>query len=613
MIEHGQHQPPDSIETLRRFQELRAFRGEPGRFWELYLDVLLEVSRTSAGVICLLDPQGQWRTLAHAPEGPEAQRHLRLFLDGIEEANHSCAAQGFAIMPRGDLILVGCKLLVDSQQTSCLYLASIPREREAGAYPLAQSLLASNDLYAHYRIHRSVGDSLLQKNQLAQVLDLSALLNSSDRFLAAAMTLCNELASRHGCQRASLGWIENGYARIKAISHTDHFEKKMDVVRSLEDAMEEAYEQDGDLVWPLSAGSRVVARAQETYARSQDSGHLATLLLRLGEEAVAVLCLERKGSGFDVQELHIVRVTLDQVARRLHDLHDRDRWFGARWADSARKRLSKVLGFEHTWLKAGALAAIFLATFSITVPVRYRVDAPALLRTDRIFYLTAPFDGYIDSVSVKPGDLVRSGQELLRLDRKDLLLQEADLLAETQTYEREMQKAQAAEDLAAIRINSAKLEQANARLSTTRYKLEKAVLRSEFDKAVVVEGDLEQKKGAPLRQGEELLKIARIENIYVEIDVEEDEIRNFGDTAFGEIALKSRPSETFPIRIERVNPSTIVKDKNNVFLVRARLDEVPDWFRPGMAGVAKIEAGRRTPWWIVSHRTIDFLRLKLWW
>lgn len=613
MIDNGTATFKPSVDALRRLQELRSFRGEPGAFWELYLATLLEITDAEAGVICMLDPQGEWRTLAHSPTGAQAQIHLRLFLDVIAESQLSCKAQGFAIFPKGERVIVGCGLLVDSQPLSCIFLASLPRREERVAYARAQALMASNDLYAHYRIHRSVGDSLLQKNQLAQILDLSSLLNASDRFLSAAMTFCNELASRHGCQRVSLGWIEHGYARIKAISHTDHFEKKMDVVRLLEDAMEEAYEQDGDLLWPVLSSSRSIVRAQEIYAKSQDSGHLATLLLRIGEESVAVACLERKASGFDIQELQLLRVSLDQVTRRLLDLHDQDRWFGARWADALRKRLAKVVGFEHTWIKAGILLAVFVTVFAVSVPIPYRVDSPALLRTDRIFYLTAPFDGYIDSVSVKPGDMVSSGQELLRLDRKTLLIEEADILAESQTYAREMQKAQAAEDLSAIRINSAKLEQATAKLNTTRYKLDRAILRSEFDRAVVVEGDLEQKKGAPLRQGEELLKIARIENIYAEIDVEESEIRNIVGSTTGEIALKSRPSETFKIQIERVNPSSTVKDKENVFLVRARLGRIPDWFRPGMVGVAKIDAGRRTPWWIVSHRTIDFLRLKLWW
>jgi hypothetical protein len=32
-----------------------------------------------------------------------------------------------------------------------------------------------------------------------------------------------------------------------------------------------------------------------------------------------------------------------------------------------------------------------------------------------------------------------------------------------------------------------------------------------------------------------------------------------------------------------------------------------------MTGVSKLNAGRRTLFWIISHRTLDFLRLKLWW
>jgi len=602
-----------SVPALRKLQELRSFRGEPTAFWNLYLDALLEIVNAPAGIVCLLDPLGEWRTLAHQPQGAAGHAHLRLFLEGIGDAHNSCKAQQFAIFPKGENVLIGCALVIDAQKTPCLFLASLPRREEPNAYGHVQALLASNDLYAHYLIHRSVGDSLLQKNQLAQILDLSVLINAQDHFLSTAMTFCNELASRHKCERVSLGWMEHGYARIKSISHTDHFERKMEVVRLLEDAMEEAYEQDCDLLWPTVSTARVVVRAQETYAKAQDAGHLATMLLRIGEEALAVISLERQADGFDEQELQILRISLDQVARRLEDLHQRDRWFGARWAEALRKRLEKTLGFEHTWIKAGVITGMLLAAFALLVPVPYRVDAPTLLRTDRIFYLTAPFEGFIDSVSVKPGDLVGKDQELLRLDRKDLLLQEADQQAESQNNLREIQKAQAAEDLASIRINSAKLEQTTAKLNTTRSRLEQSILRSSFDRAVVVEGTLEQKKGAPVRQGEELLKIARIENIYAEVDVDESELQNVLKSATGEIALKSRPSETFRVKIERINPSAVVKDKDNVFLVRALPDKVPDWFRPGMAGVAKIHAGHRTLWWIVSHRTIDFLRLKLWW
>jgi hypothetical protein len=32
-----------------------------------------------------------------------------------------------------------------------------------------------------------------------------------------------------------------------------------------------------------------------------------------------------------------------------------------------------------------------------------------------------------------------------------------------------------------------------------------------------------------------------------------------------------------------------------------------------MTGISKINGGRKTLLWIVSHRTVDFIRLKLWW
>ena len=616
MIENELSPGALSVDALRKLQELRAFQGEPLHFWSLYLEALQEIVHARAGVVCLLDNEGEWRTLAHSPEGADSQSqaYLKLFLEGIQEAHLSCKAQHFAILPRSESLVLACPLVLDAQQTTCLLLVCLDSSQEPHAYPLVQSLLAANDLYAHYRIQRSVEESLAQKSHLTQILDLSILIDADEKFLAAAMTLCNELASRYKCQRASLGWIENEYIRIKAISHTDNFERKMDVVRLLEDAMEEAYEQDCDLLWPTLETTRTVARSQEAYAKTQDSGHLATLLLRRGEEPIAACCLERMESGFDAQEIQLLRISLDQVARRLEDLHERDRWFGARWASGLRKQLSKAFGFEHTWVKAGIVAGTAFAAFSLLVPLSYHVNAPAMLRTDRIIYLTSPFDSYIDNVNVKPGDVVVKGQVLLTLDRKDLLLQEADLTAEAQSCLREIQKAQAGEDLAAIRINSAKLEQTTAKLNTTRYRLEQAVLRNDFGRAVVVEGDLEQKKGSPVHQGEELLKIARIENIYAEINVEESELRNVLNVSTGRIALKSRPSETFPVKIERINPSAIIKDKENVFLVRARFPSgTPEWFRPGMAGVAKIDAGHRTLWWIVSHKTIDFLRLKLWW
>jgi hypothetical protein len=38
-----------------------------------------------------------------------------------------------------------------------------------------------------------------------------------------------------------------------------------------------------------------------------------------------------------------------------------------------------------------------------------------------------------------------------------------------------------------------------------------------------------------------------------------------------------------------------------------------EWWRPGMTGICKINAGDRSLLWILTHRTVEFLRMALWW
>ena len=65
--------------------------------------------------------------------------------------------------------------------------------------------------------------------------------------------------------------------------------------------------------------------------------------------------------------------------------------------------------------------------------------------------------------------------------------------------------------------------------------------------------------------------------------------------------------------IERIEPMSTMKDGRNVFLARARIDaEVQPWWRPGMGGTAKIDAGDRSLLWVLTHRSLRFLQRALW-
>ena len=56
----------------------------------------------------------------------------------------------------------------------------------------------------------------------------------------------------------------------------------------------------------------------------------------------------------------------------------------------------------------------------------------------------------------------------------------------------------------------------------------------------------------------------------------------------------------------------MAEEGRNYFRVEAVLEEPSEALRPGMAGIAKIDAGRRRLLWIWTHEMLDWLRLSTW-
>src|SRR5206468_11570598 len=70
--------------------------------------------------------------------------------------------------------------------------------------------------------------------------------------------------------------------------------------------------------------------------------------------------------------------------------------------------------------------------------------------------------------------------------------------------------------------------------------------------------------------------------------------------------------DALPISVEKLTPMSEAREGRNYFRVEAQLGHTPEWLRPGMEGVGKIEIGRRLLIWIWTHQAIDWIRLTLW-
>lgn len=631
MLAHDDKTRSGLSSALEELSRLRRFAGPPAEFWPAFIAAAGQLIGACRGLLILRDSAqpDRLKKLTDWAANGHADRAVLTFTRMAAEIAQACAEEQSVLRaveagttPGAQHYALALTLPVASGNETCIAAFFVLNTTERDAREGLARLLLAAETPATYRLNQAVLQAKADTEKFASVLDIMVLVNAEKRFYAASLAFCNGLANRFGCDRVSLGWLANGFVRLRAISRTERFDRNMTAVKALEVAMEEAFDQDVEVVWPPPESANTISRDHEKFAKEHDSGHICSLPLRLESKVVGAVTCERQAKAFAELELRQLRLACDQAVRRLSELQAHDRWFGARWTAALKEQMSKLAGPEHTWAKLLALAGVAVVILLVLPVFTYRVEGNFIVRSDDVVYLTAPFDGYIRSVPVRPGDPVKAGDVLLSLDTADLELEEAAALADFTRYTRESEKARAGAEsmrvskapaLAEMRISLAQMEQAKARLELIRYRLSQAKLKAAFD-SVVVEGDLRQRVGSPVKQGDPLFKLARIETQYLEMEISERDVHEILHRSRGEIAFVAQPKLKFPISVQRVEPAAQAKEGKNVFIVRAAFaGPIQSWWRPGMSGVCKLPVEKRTLLWILTHRTVEFLRLWLWW
>ncbi|MEW6156912.1 MAG: HlyD family efflux transporter periplasmic adaptor subunit [Verrucomicrobiota bacterium] len=609
-------------QVLGELTRLRRFAGAPAEFWPAYLSAAARLAGASRGILILRDANQPERLkkLCDWSDNGHADRSVLSFHRVLPDLTRQTIENGQAslLVEKGPVsgahhFAIGVALPLLGTQEKCVAGLLILNSSEAAVQEKIVRLQLASDVPQAYQTNQTAFQARSDVEKFASVLDVLVQLNGQTQFQAATQTLCNGLAERLAADRVSVGWVDNNAVRLRAISHKDRFEKAEPIVTALETVMDEALDQNDEVLWPAPDGATVVAREHENFAKQNGVGQIISFPLRVEDKVVGILTCERQSKPFTPLELQQVRLLCDQVARRLGDLKRQDRWFGARWASGLRERAPQWLGPERMWTKVLTVAGILVAVLLLLPIVPYRVEGNFILRSEEVSFLTAPQDGFIQTVNVRPGDVVDAGAPLVKLNTDDLELAEAEAVADQIRYLREAEKARANQQLAEMRIAQALADQSKARLDQVRHRIQQAQLRAPF-RGVVVEGDLRQRIGSPVKQGDALIRMARIDALYGEAEIHERDVHEILDRRMGQIAFVTQPKLKFPVRIERIEPAAVPKEGENVFLARLALSgAIEPWWRPGMSGICKVEVEKRTLLWILTHRTVDFLRMFLWW
>jgi RND family efflux transporter MFP subunit len=465
---------------------------------------------------------------------------------------------------------------------------------------------------------------------LLDMLGLATEVLQAPRFGAAALTLVNGAVRTLGLSQAVLCWRVAGVAQVLAISHIDKFEKTSRLVSALEAAATEVLSTDqvislGQHQATPSAEDEVADQGYAAPARPpghqalldslEGMHHVTSLPMRDGSgQAQAVLIAVSNNQPLPQDSVNQALLMLEMVYPRLADSRWRDANVFQRLRQSTLARLELYVGPGRPWLKFGTLFASVLLLVMLFVQVPYRVEASAQLITDSTRLLTSQNDGRLLDVLVDVGDTVKQGQPLAKLDTTDLQQQLAEVQSEIQRYASEEDKARAGGALAEMQVAQARRLQSEARLMRVAYFLQQARTEAPFD-GVVVEGERRNLLGSSVKRGDKLFRIAQVRDLYVVLQVPEHAIRDLRSDAQAELLLLSQPDQPIRLKVSSFVPMAQVKgEEGNQFVLKAQiLDPVAPWWRPGMTGLAKIDAGSRNIFWVLFHRTIDKLRLWLWW
>jgi biotin carboxyl carrier protein len=450
------------------------------------------------------------------------------------------------------------------------------------------------------------------RERLIATLDLVASVLVEDGFEQAAQALATDLAIRLDCDRVSIGFVRDKHTKVVAVSHSAEFGERMNLIRAIGTAMDEALDQKSIMVLPSREGEALVTRDHAALARQYGSDSVLTVPFTVGALTSGAFTFERpQDRPFEAATVELCQAVVALGSRILEAKRLNDRLLISRVKDAAREELMKFTGPTHFGRKLAAAALMFGAIFFSFATGEYRIGANAFLEGSVRRVLVAPFDGYVASAAHRAGDVVGAGAVLATLDDRELKLEYYKWASQRAQYSKQYQDSSAQHDRAQSNITLAQVQQAEAQMNLLAEQLTRTQISAPFD-GLVVSGDLSQSLGTATKRGQVLFEVSPLNAYRVVLEVDEGEITSVAGGQKGSLILTSIPGDVFPLTVTRVTPVAASKDGRSYFRVEALLGSVSDRLRPGMEGVAKIEAGRRKLFWIWTHKLVDWLRLTLW-
>ena len=463
------------------------------------------------------------------------------------------------------------------------------------------------------RLSRNLLSRVASDNQRQHiVIDSIAHVLGERDFEHAALRFVNLMGKYLDAERVVLGFVKNAELVVHSESDSSGHSKKHELVKLTTQAMQEATDQQESILWPALDDQNRVTHAHSILASEKGQRALMTIPLVDKESCYGAVLFDRPADQPFTREeqltaealTNFVGVVLEEKRQSCLPLY-------AYCLRSCKNQLSRLLGPGYLGRKITLFCLIFLSLFFCLMPGSYNISADAVIEGAELRSIVVPYDGYLQRATHRAGDTLKEGELLAELDTRELRLQLMSWVNQEATSQRKYEEALARSERTQVQINNAQGQRARAEIELLEYQISQAAMKAPFD-ALVVSGDLSQRIGTLVRQGDVLFELSPRSDFRLAMYVDEYRINDISQGQTGQLVLAALPDEKFSFTVTRVNPMAEIMDGATVYRVEASFNNRDDMLRVGLEGVAQIYVDERLLISIWTRSMVDWMKLQLW-
>ncbi len=453
--------------------------------------------------------------------------------------------------------------------------------------------------------------------KLIQLSNIIATVESADEAYVCVANFVREMLQAKQVSLA-IGSKHGSGTSVVAISDVETFDRSSEICLTIKSLAQNTIQSGKSATWRsgIEKGELEVEAAEDVenemvtqwkrrFCNLTSSDVATAIPFSIDRRTSAALVIAHRNEQTAQAHQGLANTFAKLLANQLSLLHQSHR--GA--VSITKEYLFRTLRRKTVKVLLGCAAFLFAI---MLVPWPYTVKSDCQLEPVERRFVAAPFDAVVDRSLVQIGEVVEANQLLARLDGRQLRIELSALQASLQSEQKKHDAALAGRDIANSQIALLEVKRLKSEIQLIEQKLKNLEIRSPID-GIIVSGDLEKVEGAPIEIGQNLFEIGPLDQMLVEVEIDESEIRYVKPGQQVHVLFDAFPFKKFTGEIIRIHPRAEIRDDKSVFIANVEIANNDEMLRPGMKGRCRIQSNWQPLGWNLFHRSYESVRGWLVW